>query len=153
MTESMSHNISQKISPTDIVKVSDNNIYIYFRYFEKKTDYTDLLTHIIKIMNTFKEVQNISGKENFVKVLADFEGIKIAKLDFDFIKELLNYLETNYDNLLSEVYCLNVTVVFKMAYKILKPMLNKKVRSKIKFLKKGENSKLIEIPEKELDDI
>ena len=153
MTESMSHNISQKLSPTDIVKVSDNNIYIYFRYFEKKTEYTDLLTHIITIMNNFKKIQDTNNRENFVKVLADFEGIKLTKLDFDFIKELLNYLETNYNNILSEFYCLNVTVVFKMAYKILKPMLNKNVKSKIKFLKKGDNSKLIEIHENDLDDI
>ena len=152
MSESITYSLPQ-ISPSDIVKVSDNNIYIFFKYFEKKKDYTELLTHIISIMNKFKTVQDQTGKDNFVKVLADFEAIKLARLDFEFIKELLNYLETNYDNILSEFYCINVTVVFKMAYKILKPLLNKNVKKKIKFLKKGDNSKLVEIHENELDDI
>ena len=153
MSETYYNNLSNNYSVNDIIKFNDNNIFIYFRYFEKKDDYTDLLTYLMTGMNKYKNIQESQNRNHFVKVIADFDGIKLAKLDFDFLKELLNYLDVNYDKLLSEFYCVNVTVVFKMGYKIIKPLLNKSVKSKIKFLKKGENSKLIEINENELDNI
>ena len=54
---------------------------------------------------------------NFVKLIIDFDAINMSALDFEFIKTLINYLDTNYDEILTNIYCINVSFLFKMVYK------------------------------------
>ena len=68
----------------------------------------------------------------------------LGELDMNFLKELINYLNTNYDNIISTIYCYNVTAIFKFIYTIIKSSLQKCTRKKIKFLKNSQLNNLKE---------
>jgi len=152
-SSSVSSKKPTEMNITQMIQYSENQLNINVRYFVKSANYTDLLTYLINIMNAFaikKKTQNLG---NFVKVVIDFDAINISSIDFDFIKTLINYLDTNYDELLTNVYCINVSFLFKMVYKMLKPVLTKKIKEKIIFIKKGQTQELRNLTEADFDDM
>ena len=144
---------SNKLDIPKMIQFNDTSISIFVKHFVKCKDYTDLITHLINIMNGFAEKKKILNLNKYVKLIIDFESINISSIDFEFIKTMINYLDTNYDEVLTNIYCINVSLLFKMVYKILKPVLTKKVKEKIKFIKKGKNQELIELTEADFDDM
>ena len=152
-SSSVSSKKSTEMNITQMIQYSENQLNINVRYFVKSADYTDLLTYLINIMNAFAIKKKKENLGNFVKVVIDFDAINISSIDFDFIKTLINYLDTNYDELLTNVYCINVSFLFKMVYKMLKPVLTKKVKEKIIFIKKGQTQELRNLTEADFDDM
>lgn len=144
---------SNKLDIPKMIQFNDTSISIFVKHFVKCKDYTDLITHLINIMNGFAEKKKILNLNKYVKLIIDFESINISSIDFEFIKTMINYLDTNYDEVLTNIYCINVSLLFKMVYKILKPVLTKKVKEKIKFIKKGKNQELVELTEADFDDM
>lgn len=144
---------SDKLDIPKMIQFNDTSISIFVKHFVKCKDYTDLITHLINIMNGFAEKKKILNLDKYVKLIIDFESINISSIDFEFIKTMINYLDTNYDEVLTNIYCINVSLLFKMVYKILKPVLTKKVKEKIKFIKKGKNQELVELTEADFDDM
>ena len=129
---------------SDIFSVNGNKINIYMKHFKKSNDYTNLLTYIITIMNFFAAKQKKENLTNFLEIFVDFKGIVIGKLDITFLKELVNYLKTNYEEIISIIYCYNVTSIFKFLYSIIKPFIDRDTRKKIKFLKNSQLNNLKE---------
>lgn len=127
---------------SDIFSVSGNKINIYMKHFKKSNDYTNFLTYIITIMNYFDAKQKKENLTNFLDIFVDFKGIVIGKLDINFLKELINYLKENYEEIISTIYCYNVTSIFKFLYSIIKPFIDKGTRKKIKFLKNNQLNNL-----------
>lgn len=144
---------SNKLDIPKMIQFNDTSISIFVKHFVKCKDYTDLITHLINIMNGFAEKKKTLNLDKYVKLIIDFESINISSIDFEFIKTMINYLDTNYDEVLTNIYCINVSLLFKMVYKILKPVLTKKVKEKIKFIKKGKNQELVELTEADFDDM
>ena len=144
---------SNQLNIPEMIQYNQDSLTINIKYFVKCNDYTDLITYLMNIMNKFAEKKKKLNLNNYVKLIIDFDAINISSLDFDFIKTLINYLDTNYDEILTNIYCINVSFVFKMVYKILKPVLNKKVKEKIIFIKKGQTEELINLTEADFDDL
>ena len=144
---------SNQLNIPEMIQYNQDSLTINIKYFVKCNDYTDLITYLMNIMNKFAEKKKKLNLNNYVKLIIDFDAINISSLDFDFIKTLINYLDTNYDEILTNIYCINVSFVFKMVYKILKPVLNKKVKEKIIFIKKGQTEELRNLTEADFDDL
>ena len=104
-----------------MIQYGEEHININVRYFVKCRDYTELITHLMNIMNAFNEKKRLENKGKFVKLIIDFESINISSIDFEFVKTMINYLDTNYEEVITNIYCINVSLLFKMVYKILKP--------------------------------
>ena len=107
----------------------------------------------MNIMNGFVQRKTSENLDTFVNLVIDFDAINISSIDFEFVKTLINYLDTNYDEILNNIYCINVSFLFKMVYKILKPVLTKKVKDKIIFIKKGQTTEYRNLTEADFDDM
>ena len=84
----------------------NNNIYIKADLFRKRKDYTDLLTHIIKINNDCLKLRLKNKQKNIFRIYVDLRNIKIKNADYEFIKMLIPFLEEAYPNNLEKMYFL-----------------------------------------------
>ena len=151
--KSVTKSSSQELNIPQMIQYTDNTITINIRFFVKCNDYTHLISYIMNIMNGFVQKKTSENLDNFVNLIIDFDAINMSAIDFDFVKTLINYLDTNYDEVLSNIYCINVSFLFKMVYKILKPVLTKKVKDKIIFIKKGQTTEYRNLTEADFDDM
>ena len=142
---------SNELDIDKMIKVKEMNIHVITKHFKKCKDYTELIKRMIEIMEAYKKIQ-VSQKINFfANIVLDFEDIHFSNVDFEFMKHLISYFEEKYENILNFIYCKNVTFIFKMCYKILKPFMNAEIKSKLKFIKKGSSEILDSLPENEFD--
>ena len=111
-----------------------------------------MIERMIQIMDIYKQIQDTQNKHLFANIVLDFEDINISNIDFEFMKHLIKFFEERYENILQFIYCKNVTLIFKMCYKLLKPFISSDVKSKLKFIKKGSTEILDTMPENDLDD-
>jgi len=144
---------AQLLDLENMIIVKEFNIHVITKYFRKCKDYTPLIQRLIEIMEVYKKTQDLQGKNFFANLVLDFEEINISNMDFVFMKHLINYFEEKYENILNFVYCKNVTLLFKICYKIMKPFLSSDLKSKLKFIKKGSTEVLDTISENDLNDL
>lgn len=142
---------AQQLELDKMIIVKDLNIHVMTKYFKKCKDYTDLIKRMIEIMDIYKTIQDTKGCNLFANLVLDFEEINISNIDFEFMKHLIKYFEEKYENILNFIYCKNVTFLFKMCYKILKPFISSDIKSKLKFIKKGSTEILDSLPDNEFD--
>ena len=144
---------SKELNIPQMIQYTENSMTIKIKYFVKCNDYTSLISYIMNIMNGFVQRKTSENLDTFVNLVIDFDAINISSIDFEFVKTLINYLDTNYDEILNNIYCINVSFLFKMVYKILKPVLTKKVKDKIIFIKKGQTTEYRNLTEADFDDM
>jgi len=142
---------AQQLELDKMIIVKDLNIHVMTKYFKKCKDYTDLIKRMIEIMDVYKNIQTTQGCNLFANLVLDFEEINISNIDFEFMKHLIKYFEEKYENILNFIYCKNVTFIFKMCYKILKPFISSDIKLKLKFIKKGSTEILDSLPDNEFD--
>ena len=116
-----------------------NNIFIKADLFRKRKDYTDLLTHIIKINNDCLKARQDNNQNNIFKIYVDLSNVKLKNADYEFIKMLIPFLEEAYPNNLEKMYFENTPFIFKTAYSIIRNFIHKETRRKIIFVKKSKN--------------
>ena len=116
-----------------------NNIFIKADLFRKRKDYTDLLTHIIKINNDCLKARQDNNQNNIFKIYVDLSNVKLKNADYEFIKMLIPFLEEAYPNNLEKMYFENTPFIFKTAYSIIRNFIHKETRRKIIFVKKNNN--------------
>lgn len=116
-----------------------NNIFIKADLFRKKKDYTDLLTHIIKINNECLKYRLDNKQKDIFKIYVDLSNVKLKNADYEFIKMLIPFLEEAYPNNLEKMYFENTPFIFKTAYSIIRNFIHKETRRKIIFVKKSKN--------------
>lgn len=150
MGKSVLENASQ-LDLDKLIIVKEYNIFVATKYFKKCKDYTKMIERMIQIMDVYKQIQDTQNKNMFANIVLDFEEINISNIDFEFVKHLIQYFEEKYENVLHFIYCKNVTLLFKMCYKILKPFMSSEIKSKLKFIKKGSSEILDSLPDNELD--
>jgi len=150
MGKSVLENASQ-LDLDKLIIVKEYNIFVATKYFKKCKDYTKMIERMIQIMDVYKQIQDTQNKNMFVNIVLDFEEINISNIDFEFVKHLIQYFEEKYENVLHFIYCKNVTLLFKMCYKILKPFMSSEIKSKLKFIKKGSSEILDSLPDNEFD--
>ena len=135
-----------------MIIVKDFNIFVATKYFKKCKDYTRMIERMIQIMDVYKQIQDSQNKDLFANIVLDFEDINLSNIDFDFLKHLITFFEERYENILNLIYCKNVTLIFKMCYKILRPFISKDLKAKLKFIKKGSTEILDSMPDNESDE-
>ena len=104
--KSVTKSSSQELNIPKMIQYTDNSITINIRFFVKCNDYTHLISYIMNIMNGFVQKKTSENLDNFVNLIIDFDAINISAIDFDFVKTLINYLDTNYDEVLLNIYCI-----------------------------------------------
>ena len=133
-----------------------HNICIKADLFRKKKDYTDLLTHMIKVNNDCLKSRSESNKNNIFKIFVDLSNVKLKNADYEFIKMLIPFLEEAYPNNLEKMYFKNTPFIFKTAYSIIRNFIHKETRSKIIFVKKNKMNTInedIEFSEDKMEEI
>ena len=114
---------SNQLDLDKLVIVKDTTIHIISKFFKKCQDYTNLI------------------EKN------DFEEIIFSNIDLEFVKELIKFFDEKYEYIINKIYCKNVTIIFKLFYKLIKPFLGSETTSKLKFIKKGSTKVLDQVPE------
>ena len=136
-----------------------NNIFIKADLFRKKKDYTELLTHIIKVNNECLKSRLENNQTNIFKIHVDLSNVKLKNADYEFIKMLIPFLEEAYPNNLEKMYFKNTPFIFKTAYAIIRNFIHKGTRQKIIFVKKNNeksdnnNCKNIEFSEDKMEEL
>jgi hypothetical protein len=138
---------SNQLDLDKLVIVKDTTIHIISKFFKKCQDYTNLIEKMIHIMEGFKKIQVSQQKNLFVNIVVDFEEINFSNIDLEFVKELIKFFDEKYEYIINKIYCKNVTIIFKLFYKLIKPFLGSETTSKLKFIKKGSTKVLDQVPE------
>ena len=135
----------------NLIKSHDNSIIISCKYFKKSNNYTPLIEHIMILMNNYIEISKEKNKSDFVNLYLDFNQVKFTNLDYDFFKILFPYLEEHYPGIIGSIVCVNVGLLFKVGYKIIKSFLSKETRHKIVIQKKNSNGECINITSHQIE--
>ena len=69
---------SNQLNISEMIQYGEEHININVRYFVKCRDYTELITHLMNIMNAFNEKKRLENRGKFVKLIIDFESINIS---------------------------------------------------------------------------
>lgn len=128
-----------------LLKFDDKNIVLNLCYFKKSNDYTSLIEFIIKKVDKYKHYGELHKLEFFVDLYIDFSNIKMANIDMDFIKMLLRFLQDNYTDIINQIICIHVSIMFKFIYKFLKTVLDKETRDKIVIVSSKNAKKYYEL--------
>jgi hypothetical protein len=143
---------SSQLDLDNMIIVQDLNINVATKYFKKCNDYTKMIERMIQIMEVYKKIQQTQNKTMFVNIILDFEDINYSSIDIEFLKHLIKFFDEKYEYIINIIYCKNVTLLFKMCYKIVRPFLSSDIKQKLKFIKKGSTKILDTIPDNELDE-
>ena len=131
---------------------NSNNINIACKYFVKCKDYTDLIKHIMIVMNTNITALKLMNREIKFNVIVDGTEMKINNLDYNFLKMLFPFLDETYPETINKIFIKNMPFIFKAAYKIIRIAINRDTRNKIVFIKNSGNNN-IEIDESQYENV
>ena len=113
------------------------HVQINSKFFKKQKQYENLIQHIVEIItDSLKISLNCFNQDKFV-VSVDLKYLELGQVDKDLLFKLVNVLETLFPEKLSTCYISGASSFFKGIYKCLSLFINKRTRSKIKFVKKN----------------
>jgi len=113
------------------------HVQINSKYFKKQKQYDKLIQHVVEIItDSLKISLNNFNSDKFV-VSVDLKYLELSQVDKDLLLKLVNVLETLFPEKLSKCYISGASGFFKGIYKCLALFINKRTRSKIKFVKKN----------------
>lgn len=106
--------------------------------FKKGLHYEDFFTYARNILNKCL----IESKEKFNKdtiiTHLDLKGITMKQIDTTFFKRMILILQQEYEDTLEKLIITNIPVFFKLAYKIIRPFIDKDTKKKVFFEKKNK---------------
>lgn len=76
--------------------------------------------------------------KNTVITHLDLRGITMKQIDTGFFKKMIVMLQQEYEDTLEKLIVTNIPVFFKIAYKIVRPFIDKDTKKKIFFEKKSK---------------
>ena len=136
-----------------LINIEKNSLILNIKYFKKCKDYTDLISYMMLFLNEFTKYGNTNNLTHFVNLTVNFKDVKLSAIDFEFLKILFPFLESKYPDIIKEILCINVTPMFKFAYRFIKQFLSKNTRSKIVILTKTESGEIVKQTDDNLNKI
>ena len=123
----------------NLINLFQDKIVLNLMHFRKSKDYTSLIEYIIKNVDNYKQYGNEHNVTLFLDLYIDFSKIKMANIDIEFIKMLLRFLQDRYTDIIKQIICINVSMMVRFVYKILKSCLDKDTRDKITIIPNSKN--------------
>lgn len=74
-------------------------------------------------------------------LLVDFENWGLKNADHDLDKMMIEAIQNYYPERLGVAYLMNAPTIFKMAWTVVKPLLDKRTASKLRFLSGSSSSR------------
>lgn len=110
--------------------------------FKKGLYYEELFVYARQLLNKCL----IESKEKFNKSLIiahlDLKGLTMKQIDTNFFKKMIVMLQSEYEETLEKLIVTNIPVFFKIAYKIVRPFIDRDTKKKIFFEKKNKKGSL-----------
>lgn len=107
--------------------------------FKKGKHYDDFFTYA----NTLVKESLVESKNKFKKdtiiTHLDLTGITMKQVDIQFLKKFIIMFQNEFEDTLEKLIITNIPVFFKLAYKVLRPFIDKDTKKKIFFEKKSKS--------------
>ena len=105
--------------------------------FKKGVEYDIVMKHArITLDKCLVESKELYNKDTVITHL-DLSGITMKQIDTGFFKKMIVMLQQEYEDTLEKLIVTNIPVFFKIAYKIVRPFIDKDTKKKIFFEKKS----------------
>lgn len=106
--------------------------------FKKGIHYDTIMKYAKETLdNCLIESKNKYNKDTVITHL-DLSGVTMKQIDTCFFKKMIIMLQTEYDDTLEKLIITNIPIFFKIAYKIVRPFIDKDTKNKIFFEKKSK---------------
>ncbi len=106
--------------------------------FKKGVEYDIVMKHARKTLDKcLVESKELYNKNKVITHL-DLSGITMKQIDTGFFKKMIVMLQQEYEDTLEKLIVTNIPVFFKIAYKIVRPFIDKDTKRKIFFEKKSK---------------
>jgi hypothetical protein len=107
--------------------------------FKKGKHYDDFFTYAKTLMiESLEESKNKFNKNTIITHL-DLTGITMKQIDTQFLKKFILMFQNDFEDTLEKLIITNIPIFFKMAYKVLRPFIDKDTKKKIFFEKRSKN--------------
>ena len=130
---------SEELYFSNLINLFKDKIVLNLMHFRKSNDYTRLIEYIIKNVDKYKQYGKEHNVTLFLDLYIDFAKIKMANIDMEFIKMLLRFLQDRYTDIIKQIICVNVSIMVRFIYKILKSCLDKETQDKISIIPNSKN--------------
>lgn len=116
---------------TDINTQSVATVSIVAKNFPQTFDSQELITAFVAI---FTEALLLSQKNNHqvYDVLVDCKGATAKNIDYKFAKTLIAVMKSTFNDTMGRCVIFNTNQIFRTAYSILSPLIDKPTKAKIK---------------------
>ena len=126
-------------------KIHKSIIYtVVGRKFKKGLYYDEFTPYTKQILNEGLETSKNKYNKTTIITHLDLKGITMKHVDTGFVKKLLALFQNEYEDTLEKLIITNIPIFFKIAYKIVRPFIDKDTKKKIYFEKKSKNNKISE---------
>lgn len=104
--------------------------------FKKGKHYDDFFIYAKNLL--IKSLEESKDKFNKGTIIThlDLTGITMKQVDTQFLKKFILMFQTEFEDTLEKLIITNIPVFFKIAYKVLRPFIDKDTKKKIFFEKK-----------------
>ena len=106
--------------------------------FKKGVEYDIVMKHARDTLNKCLVESKALYNKNRVITHLDLSGITMKQIDTGFFKKMIVMLQQEYEDTLEKLIVTNIPVFFKIAYKIVRPFIDKDTKKKIFFEKKSK---------------
>jgi len=106
--------------------------------FKKGLYYDDFFTYARNILNKCLKESKETFNKNTIITHLDLKGLTMKQIDTTFFKKMIIILQQEYEDTLEKLIVTNIPVFFKLAYKIVRPFIDKDTKKKIFFEKKSK---------------
>jgi hypothetical protein len=109
------------------------------RHDPKNSDNQEIVRALV--YHCEKAASEMTDGVETVVLLVDFEGWGLKNADSDLDKAMIDTVQNYYPERLGAAYLINAPAIFKVAWAVVKPWLDKRTTSKINFMGSGEAAK------------
>ena len=137
-----------------LVDSSQHNSIIYTvngNNFVKGLYYDNFAAYTKKLLDKALEKSKEKYNKNEIIAHVDLKGITMKNIDTGFVKSLIGMFQNEYEDTLEKFIITNIPIFFKIAYKIVRPFIDKDTKKKIFFEKKKKGSNTCEFTNNDSD--
>jgi hypothetical protein len=106
--------------------------------FKKGKYYEDFFSYAKKLLINCIEQSNLRFNKQQIITHLDLSGITMKHVDTQFLKKIIVMFQNEFEDTLEKLIITNIPVFFKIAYKVIRPFVDKDTRKKIYFEKKSK---------------
>lgn len=140
---SIDKNLAEQVIIKNLFLLGDDNTYKYgvmvvnARFYTSTLKEENIFKKLIEIFTHALQISHVKYQKKQIIVIANMEKLTFSNINSSFLKKMVKILQDTYPERLYKCYIHNPPFIFSYIYKIIRPFLDKRTTSKMKFISKN----------------